>query len=160
MSMSTVTRKSRIARVWEDRIESGVMTKSQCQQFARVVALQAAGYQPTGHRTNLTYDEALALYDRIEERGGVRLTPEHTEQGLAWLRRFGTKKVGLPDGILDRFSHFTYDGHAEVTVNAYGMAWAVPFWTIHLTDGSAIEYFCNAWQSGNERADWYWVTRA
>lgn len=156
--MSTTTaRKSRAAKVWEDRIDSGFMTKPQCQQFTRVVSLQAAGYAPTGHRTNLTREEAERLYDRIEERGGVRLSPEHTEQGLAWLARFGAKKVGLPDGVLDRFSHFTFDGHAEITDNGYRYASAVPYWTIHMTDGTSLEYFCFAWQQGIERAGWNWL---
>ena len=148
-----------IYRTWLDRIESGVLTKAQCQQFCRVVNTQVLGYAPQGHRTNLTAQEAHALHDRIHERGGVLLTPEHEKQGIEWLRsRNGRKALGLPAEIVDGFHHFSFQGDAELTSNGYWVQ-SAPVWRIHLADGRTFDYFCNSWQSGQARSEW-WETRA
>lgn len=143
--MSTTTP---IFRTWLARIESGVLSKAQCQQFCRVVNTQVIGYAPQGHRTALTPGEAERLWDVIHDRGGVLLTAEHELQGIEWLRsRHGRKEIALPQDVLDNFHHFSFQGDAELRSNGYWVT-ATPYWRIHTTDGRAFDYFCNSWQGG------------
>lgn len=144
---------SPIFRTWLARIDSGVLTKAQCQQFCRVVNTQVLGYDPQGHRTNLTPGEAERLWDVIHDRGGVLLTPEHEAQGVEWLRKYGQRKLNLPQAALDDFHHFSFQGDAELTSNGYWVQ-AAPVWRIHTNAGRRFDYFCNSWQNGNPRAEW------
>lgn len=146
-----------IYKTWQERIDSGVFTKSMCQQFGQAIARQAAGYPAHGKRTNIDREEANLLYDRIHERGGVRLTPEHETQGLEWLRKYGTKVLDLPAVALDLFSHFLYMGDVEIS-DGYSNQ-TLPVWRIVLTDGREIDYYNAAWQTG-DATGWWWVADA
>ena len=146
---------TRIYREWCKRIDSGTMNKAQCQQFARAACTLAAGYRAGGKRTALTTEEARDLWDRIHDRGGVRLTDEHTAQGLAWLKSRDGLKLGLPDGALEHFDHFLFMGDADITFTGYWSA-STPIWRIVLTDGRMIDYVARSWQSGGAN-EWWWA---
>lgn len=125
-----------IFRTWVRRIDSGVLTKSQIQQFARY---------PGGKSTNLTPDEHATLTAMLEARP-VRLTDDHTRQGIEWLTRYGAKRVErLPAWAVERFSHFTYDGETY-DIGTGGWPNKLPVWTIHTLDGRRVKYIANAWQ--------------
>lgn len=144
-----------IFRTWQKRLESGVFTKSQCQQWARVIVPLTQDREPRGHRTNLTADEADVLMVHMRNAGGMRLTDEHTAQGLSWLIQNAKKRLpDLPD-VWNAFSHFLYMGEAE----SYGTSYArmyVPVWRIVLRDGTAWDYFTLSWQTGQRDADVAW----
>lgn len=138
-------KRSRISRTWRDRIESGVFTKAQCQQWAAAVVPLSKGEHPGGKSTVLTPDEAWELRDLMIARGGVRLTAEHIDQGQRWIARH---KAEFPEWVTERFSHFTYDGKATDVqpLNPYRSQY-VPVWTIHGLDGQWLRYTATAWQS-------------
>lgn len=142
-------------REWVRRIDSGRMSKVQCQAFARKPALLAIGGEPFA-KCSVTVEEAEVLAAMLKGRP-VLLTQENTEQGLTWLRRNGKNlcaiSYGMPDvaDILNAFSHFSYDGTCDVTDESFDSA--VPVWTIHTTDGRTYQYAAYAWQSG-VRGDW------
>lgn len=139
-----------IYKTWQERIASGVLTKSQCQQFGKAVAMQAAGYEPGGMKTNLTAGESKILMSIMKDRGGVRLTEEHTAQGLAWIAsRAGKELFGedVQSKILADFSHFRFMGDIEISGTSYWPQ-ATVVWRIHLNDGTMIDYYTGSWQSG------------
>lgn len=138
-------------RNWQERIDSGTFTKAQCGQFARAVFRLAEGEEARGFRTTLTADEAQRLVAALKARGGVRLTQEHTEQGLSWITKYGAKVVGLPSEAVDGFSHFLFVGNA--VIDRYMTA---PIWRIVLKDGRCIDYWTTAWQAGNDNG-WSWT---
>jgi hypothetical protein len=138
-----------IHRTWEQRIISGVFTKAQCNQWAKAVYPQIFHEPPQGHHTNLTADEARSLNELLDTAGGVLLTPEHEAQGIKWLRSYGVKSLGLPQGVIDRFHHFSFQGEAKDVShgNAYRPQY-MPVWRIHCTDGEMVDYYNSAWQTG------------
>lgn len=157
---------TRIYRVWCDRIDSGVFTKSQCRQFTLTAARLANGLDARGHHSALRRVEAKLLMRRLRTRGGVKLEPAHTEQGLAWLERYGAKVLDLPTcgvcdkGILAHFSHFTYHG-GQIATGPHGNN-SQPIWHVHLTNGQAFSYYNAAWQdshyaTGERARGWWWV---
>lgn len=151
---------TRIYRVWCDRIDSGRFSKGQCGQFTQTAARMTAGLEARGHATNLRSAEGRLLMRRLHTWGGVRLEPEHTEQGLAWLERYGRKVLDLPDGILALFSHFTY--HGDQAPTGPHMNSSLPVWRVHLTTGRAFDYYNAAWQgshyaTGARARGWWWV---
>lgn len=152
---------SNIFRTWQDRIASGTFTKSYCQQFTSCIARMALGYAPHGRNTALTYDQAEELARALRRLGGVGLTPDHTEQGLTWLRNNARRVFGddFPiDRVTDDFSHFTYQG--EILIYGIYNNGTLPEWHIHLKDGSEIVYHNAAWQGGDRTANgWRWVTQ-
>lgn len=144
----------KIDKVWQDRIDSGTFTKGECQQFTNYIARAAEGLQTYGRRTNLTGDQCCDLLRKLVERGGVRLTSTHSDQGLTWLRKYGHKIFGaeLAADIVANFSHFLYLGD----IRTYGQ-WrngTLPVWRIVLTDGRIYDYWNAAWQ-GQEMASGY-----
>lgn len=155
MTTATATRSF---KTWTNRIESGVFTKSQCNQFSSAVARIAQGMNPHGKEIVLTAEEAEKLVEAIHEHG-VRLTDEHTQQGLDWLRKYGQKVLDLPSDALDLFSHFSYHGGVE-TYGPYDNG-SLPLWRINLSDGRAIDYYNAAWQGrpGEGLHGWWWVNK-
>lgn len=152
---------SAIYRTWVARIDSGVFTKAQCRQWANAVYPLARGGQARGAKTNLTQEEAGLLTSHMYRAGGVRLTPAHEAQGIDWLRKYGTRQVGVPKDVIDNFDHFTFHGQAS----DIGHRWEhwVPVWRIHCTDGHSVDYFTVAWQAAHYQdgpaASWWWVDR-
>lgn len=133
---------------WCDRIDSGTLTKGQCSQFVNFIARCAEGYTPHGRKTNLTGDECVELVRRLVRRGGVRLTTEHTDQGVNWLAKYAHKIFGpeLADEINAKFSHFLFLGDFRVYGTYYNGT--LPVWRIVLTDGRMFDYWNAAWQVG------------
>lgn len=137
---------TRIFRVWQDRILSATMTKRLCQQYARSVVALDLGMPPAGNRTALVGHEATALRLLMQHQNGVRLTAEHTAQGLTWMRR---NPDIFPTACFDRFSHFTYPGDAYDVNRGDGYRpYLVPVWRIHTFDGATLDYAASPWQSG------------
>jgi hypothetical protein len=149
MTDTQTTKTSTIYRTWCDRIDSGTFTKGECGQWAHAVLPIMNGERGGGFRTNLTQVEAITLADRLRRHWGVDLTAEHTEQGLAWLERFASKRLPmLPSDWRARFRAFRYMGTGERYDNGY-----VPIWRIVLDTGEVGEvelwdYYANSWQSG------------
>lgn len=138
-----------IYSVWLNRIENGIFTKGQCQQFTNFIARSAAGYQPFGRKTNLTGDQCAELVAALAREGGVRLTDEHTEQGVQWLIRYGHKIFGAELGdIGEQFSHFLYMGDFRVFGTYHNGT--LPVWRIVLKDGREYDYWWAAWQGGED----------
>jgi hypothetical protein len=131
---------------WQDRLDSGRLTKAQVQQFAAVVSRVAEGLDRQGKASALTDDECRALAARIFNNP-VLLTAEHTEQGYEWLTRYGRKLHGIDQStlqhILSTFKCFTWRGEIELSGSLRGQ---VPIWHVHLNDGREFAYFWAAWQ--------------
>ena len=147
----------RAQRTWLARIQSGTMTKSQCQQYARVIGGLIDNGQARGHRTSLDHEAAVEIHQAMRDAGGVRLTPEHTAQGLSWLERYAAKRLPmLPVDWRERFDHFAYMG-GWVDSNGPWSNWSamVPVWRIVLNDGETWDYYATAWQSG-DKGDHAW----
>lgn len=142
-----------IDTTWRVRIQEGVFTKSMCQQFTSAVARSAAGYPMQGRPTNLLPRQCESLVRILRKRGGVRLTDEHTAQGVSWLTKYGTKVLGLPEEVMANFSHFLYTGNI-VTFNERR---TFTVWRIVLTDGRMVDYYNAAWQGGGDDQGWRWV---
>lgn len=150
--MTTKRATSSVFRSWRKRVESGVFTKAQCNQWAKAGSRLAFGdeipqWQSTG---NLTADEASEINAMIRYAGGMRLTEEHDRQGREWLKRYGVKVLGVTSQMVDTIDHFTYDGLNRLSR---------PVWTVHTTDGRKWRYFSLAWQArlSDEQMGWWWV---
>lgn len=124
-------------RTWRERLESGRLTKSECQQFAHAIVRRHLGLTPRGRHINITPEECDQLVCQIRANP-VSLTPEHTAQGLAWLRDRGVKALDMPPETVTAFSHFSWDG--TVALGNYTV------WTVHLTDGRVVRYWNATWQ--------------
>lgn len=134
---------------WVKRIDSGVFTKTECRAYARLV-------WPIAHdlcgnlemrQTHLVPDEALKLCEMMTIRGGVRLTEDHTEQGLKYLKsRRGHQVLGLVihPYVVERFDHFRYMG-AACWLNDQVFH---PVWRVVMTTGDVFDYAVPSWQSG------------
>lgn len=149
--MTITTSHTTAYRTWLDRIDSGRMSKAQCQQFARAVVAISRGDIPGGHYTALRQDEAAELRTKLGKRP-VLLEQAHTEQGLRWLEKGGARRLGLPSDVLDRFSHFSFDGDAWSWSRYPGRTFYAPVWTIHTRDGATYRYAAVAWQTGRVEA--------
>lgn len=141
-----------IDTVWRERIASGVFGKSMCQQFTSAVARAAAGYPMQGRPTNLLPRQCESLVRILRRKGGVRLTDEHTAQGVAWLTKYGAKVLGLPEEVMANFSHFLYTGN----IVTFSERHTFTVWRIVLTDGRMVDYYNAAWQTANDQG-WRWV---
>lgn len=147
-----------------DRIHSGTFTKAQCQQFAAAVVPLAIGEPPNGKRTRLTEREAASLVYELRSCGGVGLTADHTEQGIAWLSKRAkgetmAQHLGLPNDWRERFERFSYSGDAfDISHGRYRPQF-IPVWNIELADGEVWEYFAASWQAGGFGEAWPAVVR-
>lgn len=146
--MTTTLAPSRAFRTWRDRIDSGTFTRSQAQAWANTAGYLLAGETPR-KRCNLTAEEAMRLADMLGSTP-VALDSADTARGLDWLTRHGrwlADRMGAVDSFpvaeLASFDRFTFDGSAEVDDSGgiHGARWAVPVWTVHLTDGRTLRYW-------------------
>lgn len=152
-----------IYKVWQERIASGTFTKSECQQYAAVIARTLKGREPRGKRTNLTLDMCIMIDAILRQNQGVTLTEEHTAQGLAWIgSRQGRAFFGenAQQHILSAFDHFRFMGDAEIGPNN-----STPVWRIMLKwgDGRMIDYTTASWQErayNGATGSWQYVTDA
>jgi hypothetical protein len=150
---------TRAYRTWSERLDAGVLTKGEIQQFGAAITRRATGLNPHGRQTNLTGAEAEKLYVRIQAKP-VLLTPEHTTQGLTWFAKRAAKALDmapeLVDEIVANFAMFSWDGTIETA--GYYQNGTLPVWTVHLTDGRTLRYFNGAWQDNAGSAAWWWDT--
>lgn len=143
---------------WQERIASGVLTKSQTNQFTHAIATRARGEYPRGRHINITVDEAKALVAQLRDNP-VRLTDEHTTQGITWFARHAAKALSMPAtevlDVVDHFDHFSWDGSVAV----YGVYanTAVPVWTVHLDDKRELRYHYAPWVNGVDESDYTWT---
>lgn len=146
-------------RTWSERLDAGILTKGEIQQFGAAITRRAMGLTPHGKRTNLTDSEAEKLYVRIQAKP-VLLTPEHTTQGLTWFAKRAAKALDmeswLVDDVLRLFAMFSWDGTVETT--GFNDNGTLPVWTVHLTDGRMLRYYNGAWQDDAGATAWWWET--
>lgn len=147
---------SAIYRTWMNRIHSEVFTKAECNTFAQHAFRLLDNGDRRGRRSNLTVSEMEALYDELNEVG-VRLTPEHTEQGKAWLRNYGAKTLGITQMMAESVKSFTYHGD-QVDGR--------PVYRAHMgeigEDDHTFCYFNVAWASAQnlteeQKRGWWWL---
>lgn len=141
---------SNIYQTWCDRIDSGIFTKGQCQQWAHAVYALSVDEMPSGATTKLDNAEARQLRTRLRENP-VGLTSDHTAQGLDWLRKYASKRLpNLPADVYgERFSRFVFRGEAvDCTAGQGWRTFYSPVWRIITTDGAAWDYYATAWQGG------------
>lgn len=138
---------TRIYKTWVERILSGTFTRGECNQWAQAVVPLSEDLPPGGKRTVLEPHEARGLRQLMWHRGGVRLHDDHTQQGLKWIK---THEDQFPEGMLDRFSHFTFQGDAYDIDTSGWRPQCIPTWRIHLQDGTMIDYTAIGWQTGQE----------
>lgn len=129
-----------IYRRWCKRIDSNAFTMSECRQFAQAVLPLSEDLPAGGKRTNLEPHEARALRQRIWNLGGIRLDEATTKVGLDWLRRYGTKTLGIPAEAIDHFDHFTFEGDGHK---------GHPMFVLHTIHGREIEYHRVPWQAAH-----------
>lgn len=180
--MSTKTHTS-IYRTWLRRLGSGTITQAEARQYVQAVIPLASGLPPSGRRTNLTVEEAQALGAIFRDDGlQLNLTPEHTQKGLDWLRKYGSRALvqhsyldhgdpnpapplPFPTNLLTSFSRFTFNGCGYVRSKEFGgrqyVTDALPVWRVHFGEGTpTIDYYCGPWQSLQAevkgRGLWWW----
>ena len=136
---------SRIYREWVRRIESGVFSKGQCQQWAAVVYPLSESIEPRGKRTNLKDWEARELCQMLWDRGGVSITADHSAQGVAWMQSKRVRDT-FPAWALEEFEKFSYQGDAA-DIGHGGWPQYIPVWRVHARDGRWLDYYNGSWQS-------------
>lgn len=160
--MTATATHTRAFRDWSARVESGVFTRGHVRQWYNRIARTHLDLMPHGAKSALTPDECDELVAMLRARDGVRLTDEHTEQGLGWLKRNARRVFGpeFPlDHVTEHFSHFLYRGEI-LTYGAHNNG-TLPVWTIVLTNGGEIDYHNAAWQGAHYEKDgtangWEW----
>lgn len=137
-------------------VERGVITKQETINLKSILS-------DRGLRGKLTDYEVETLKETFEtvKPGKIRITPEHTEQGLNFFKALiytPTGKVrarwqtyldnidsaARPEEIrevIDNFSHFEFAGFDGVDYNAYRDAYNyMPIWRTVAKDGTAFAY--------------------
>lgn len=151
---------SRAFNIWQQRLDTGRLTKSEIASAAKRIVL-AARFRgaPRGLESSLTLEESQALYDRLHDKP-VLLTEEHTAQGIDWFERRAERELGLDlatyEAIVSDFSHFSWNGDVEVE-GTWPWVSEVPVWTIHLHDGRRFAYwYASGWRErrGNSGELW------
>ena len=132
-----------IFRTWQDRLNTGELTKGQINQFVSGIYAKACG-DIGGKTSNLTQEEAEILVTRVEQNP-VRVTEQQAQQGRVWLARYW-KRLGLPELDYASITHFTFDG-AEEHSNGYRSSFS-PIYTAYFPNGQQLTYHPTPWQAG------------
>lgn len=139
-------------RLWHKRLQGDTLTKGQITQFCNSIAAGYHGYYIGGHPTNLTPEDCRDLGDQFRTRvrayGGYKLTPEHTQFGIDWLRKDPKRalSVGVTSDMLDTFQEFQFMGWEIAHINAFGVrANITPIYRVIAEDGET-DYSWSPWQ--------------
>lgn len=112
------------------------------------------GYARSSVTAEEKFELASLLYDCVDETGGIRITPEQTAKGIAWLKNEyvtprGVERKHNPFGyreieVLENFSHFTFDGFYD-TGSMYmardGYHNYQPIYSVIAKDGANFQYY-------------------
>jgi hypothetical protein len=136
-------------KLWNKRLDGGVLTRGQITQFCNAIAAGYHGYYIGGHKTNLTPEECRLLGDkfraRVQAYGGYRLTPDHTEFGIEWLRRYPKRaeSVGVTANTVAGFLGFRMVGWRVVRDNGV-RASIIPVYRVISRAGN-VDYSWSPW---------------
>ncbi len=141
-------------KLWDKRLrETDLLTRGQIGQYCRSIGAGAGGFEIGGARTNFTHDECVELarlfYDRCRaiDGGGFKLTTEHTEFGIKWLRTAKrAESVDVTADMLDTFQGFRFTDVRIMDVNSWGWARVVPVYRV-LSRAGTVDYFWSPWQA-------------
>ena len=126
--------------------KKGYLTKSEIQK----VKNRLNGV-PTNINKELIEETDKQFYENMPS-DGYKLTPEHTKQGIEYLRKYSKKHWGQESGfetyrepsVIENFSHFTLIGfhdNANYTQARYKIkAYVADYW-VHGTEGVNFQYF-------------------
>jgi hypothetical protein len=159
---TTTEKRSSSYKLWEKRLRGDTLTRGQIRQFCNAIAAGGLGYEIGGQRTKFTPEETATLLSMFTGRlseiegGGYKLTAEHTEFGLAWLRdnprlaeRAGIKRETLTE-ILATFREFRFVWvhEARRSMGSYREATIVPVWRIFYGEEEVktVDYWAVPWQ--------------
>ncbi len=141
-------------KLWHKRLTKGdMLTRGQIIQFKNAIATGAKGFRIGGHNNNLTETECARLMDTFYDRcreidgGGFKLTQEHTDFGLEWLRKDvkRAESIGVTTDMLDTFEEFRFVGARIVHINDWGYSTTVPIYRV-LFERGYIDYSWSPWQ--------------
>lgn len=145
-------------KLWDKRLDGDTLTRGQIRQFCHAVAAGGLGYEIGGAHTNLTPEETKILLSKFTRRlgelpgGGYKLTSEHSQFGLSWLRDNPRLARGAGIGeellaeILATFSHFLFVG-TVISHEGGGRVNILPVWRIFYGEGGEeIDYWASPWQ--------------
>lgn len=137
---------SSIYKKWDARIDDGVFTKYQCQQWCHTVVPLSLHQESSGKKTNLDPDEALTLRVKLDyTEVGVLLTDEHTKYAREWLAK---NWKHFPAWVQGDFGWFSFDGGAHnINVDTGRRPVYTPVWRIHGLHGETLDYSAMAWQT-------------
>lgn len=143
-------------KLWEDRLsQQETLSRGQIRQWCNAIVSGANGFRIGGARTNLTHEECAVLMDLFYARcgeidgGGFKLTQEHTDFGLYWLRdkKARAEECGVTETMLDTFRGFRLVDYVIVSVSDYGYYAAIaPTYRV-LYEGGQVDYSWSPWQT-------------
>lgn len=157
--MSTSTKlPSKNFRTWLRRIDRGEASTASIRLLVGI----AAG--TTSKRTSLTSEEANLICEEIARIGGIKLTAADEAAGLAWVRRWGVKRLGLSPEFVRGADRFTFEGQYRV----FSDQCTLPVWTLHGSgtyESWSARYWAASWQArtwgsghtSNADEAWWWV---
>lgn len=127
--------RSSMFREWQRRIVSGLATTAQIRQLCQV----SIGW---GKATKLTPEEAEEILCELSVRY-IGLVARDEQKGIEWLRKYGSKSLGLDQEIIDSIERIEYRGD-RVALNHRS---ELPVWHVILSDGRSFSYWSASWQA-------------
>jgi hypothetical protein len=105
------------------------------------------GYSVSSTAPKITASELNAILASIANNP-PRIEPVQEAKGLKWLRsRKVQRELGERERrIVAEFDHFTLSDMYDAGSNS--VAFMIPVYTVHATDGYSFTYYAGSWQSG------------
>jgi len=144
-------KKHHLTTKYVDLIKSGKMTKTEINSMRKAL----------GHCSRLPSEKKQSIIDAFQNMQnktlGIKITPEHTEQGINFLKRTAfrtngaarnTKDYPFSDhdlGVLRNFKEFRLVG-LETFTNVYGNIMSYESeWKVKSKSGDSFTYICGHW---------------
>lgn len=134
-----------LTRTWRKRIAA--YDAGQPIPKSRVYAFRKLTSKPLGE----LHAELFGELCKLHARGFAwRITPEQTEQGLAWLKQKKVQKCMTESqrAIVDDFSHFLFVDLFEVP-RSHGFSDYLPVYRVCSASGPYFDYISRPWVSGH-----------
>lgn len=140
--------KDNLTRTWRKRIaayDAGQpIPKAHVYALRGALARSNASYKPVS-------DDMKAELEKLFNRGFAwQITPEQTEQGLAWLKQKKVQKEMIESqrAIVDDFSHFLFVDLFEVS-RGHSFSDYLPVYRVCSATGPWFDYISRPWVSGH-----------
>ncbi len=128
-------------------IKAGTFTETDIRYFRK--AVNGSSSLPIADRESLRFE----LEDRIQKRGGIKITQDQTNKGITWLTNKAFKLNGLPrksspfgeleNHIINNFKRFEFVGLFNLSDNNYSNY--MPIYRVIDTHGHYFDYTAVSW---------------